>query len=298
MTGDPHGRGVRRAAKRRAEFRRRRVLALFALGVGLLAAVGLAQRTTSSHARHVPAARVRARVATRLSRRHSHSPTDAAIERLLARVPYIAVGGRHRREIALTFDDGPGPYTPQLLKILRRHHVPATFFVVGQSLNSFGETLPVELRDHFVIGDHTENHRPLGQLSERDQRSQLVDQAYRVHLYGGPYPRLFRPPYRSFNQTTLAVARKLHMLMVLWTVDSLDYRQPGAKVIFERVIQGARPGAIMLMHDAGGTRVQTLAALPAIIRRLRAMRYRLVTVPRLILDDPPPKAQPLPSGLG
>jgi peptidoglycan-N-acetylglucosamine deacetylase len=146
-------------------------------------------------------------VERRLSRRHSHSPTDAAIERLLKRVPYIAVGGAHRREIALTFDDGPGPYTPQVLKILRRHHVPATFFVVGQSLNSFGASLPVELRDHFVIGDHTENHRALASLSERDQRSQLVDQAYRVHAYGAPYPRLFRPPYRSFNQVTLNLAR-------------------------------------------------------------------------------------------
>jgi peptidoglycan-N-acetylglucosamine deacetylase len=86
--------------------------------------------------------------------------------------------------------------------------------------------------------------------------------------------------------------------MVLWTVDSLDYRQPGAKFIFHRVVQGARPGAIMLMHDAGGRRVQTLAALPAIIKRLRAMHYRLVTVPRLILDDPPTRSQPLPTGAG
>jgi peptidoglycan/xylan/chitin deacetylase (PgdA/CDA1 family) len=234
----------------------------------------------------------------RLSKRHPHSLTGVAIERVLARVPYIAVGGAHRREIALTFDDGPGPLTPRLLKVLRRHHVPATFFVVGQSLNSFGATLPLELRDHFVIGDHTENHRPLGLLSEHDQRSQLVDQAYRIHSYGAPYPRLFRPPYRSFDQTTLALARKLHMLMVLWTVDSIDYRQPGANVIFERVIQGARPGAIILMHDAGGTRTQTLAVLPAIIKRLRAMHYRLVTVPRLVLDDPPPKGQPLPTGAG
>jgi peptidoglycan/xylan/chitin deacetylase (PgdA/CDA1 family) len=234
----------------------------------------------------------------RLSKRHPHSLTDAAIERLLARAPYIAVGGPHRREIALTFDDGPGPSTPRLLKVLRHEHVQATFFVVGQSLNSFGATLPIELRDHFVIGDHTENHRPLGLLSERDQRSQLVDQAYRIHGYGAPYPRLFRPPYRSFNRSTLKLARKLHMLMVLWTVDSLDYRQPGANVIVERVVQGARPGAIILMHDAGGTRTQTLAALPAIIKRLRARRYRLVTVPRLVLDDPPPKGQPLPGRAG
>jgi peptidoglycan/xylan/chitin deacetylase (PgdA/CDA1 family) len=222
--------------------------------------------------------------------------TGRTFERLLASTPYVTIGGGRKREIALTFDDGPGPYTPRVLDVLRRRRVPATFFIVGQSLNSFGRTLRTELRDGFVIGDHTENHKPLALLSEHDQRAQLVDQAFRVHGYGAPYPRLFRPPYRSFNATTLAVARKLHMLMVLWTVDSADYRQPGTNAIVSRVLSGARPGAIILMHDAGGTRTQTLAALPTIIQRLRGKRYRLVTVPKLLRDDPPRKTQALPPG--
>jgi peptidoglycan/xylan/chitin deacetylase (PgdA/CDA1 family) len=215
---------------------------------------------------------------------------------MLARTPYMTSGGGRRREIALTFDDGPGPFTPQVVEVLRRRRVPATFFIVGQSLNSFGRTLRHELRDGFVIGDHTENHRPLALLRERDQRSQLVDQAFRVHNYGAPYPRLFRPPYRSFNAVTLSLARKLHMLMVLWSVDSSDYRQPGADAIVAAVVSRARPGAIVLMHDAGGNRTQTIAALPRIIARLRAMRYRLVTVPRLLRDDPPAQRQALPRG--
>jgi peptidoglycan/xylan/chitin deacetylase (PgdA/CDA1 family) len=266
------------------------VLALGALAVGAAAVT-----RTGTSGEGPSRQKVRAQAEKALSKR-PRTKTGRAFERVFARTPYVTTGGGRRREIALTFDDGPGPFTPKIVDVLRRRRVPATFFIVGQSLNSFGRTLRLEMKDGFVIGDHTENHRPLGLLSERDQRSQLVDQAYRVHTYGAPYPRLFRPPYRSFNATTLAVAHKLHMLMVLWTVDSADYRQPGTNAIVSRVISGARPGAIILMHDAGGTRTQTLAALPTIISRLRAMHYRLVTVPRLLRDDPPLTRQRLPHG--
>ena len=91
--------------------------------------------------------------------------------------------------------------------------------------------------------------------------------------------------------------RGLHLLMVLWSVDTDDYLQPGVAVIVERALAGARPGAIILMHDAGGTRTQTIAALPTIIHRLRARGFHLVTVPELLRDDPPPPAQTLPSSL-
>jgi peptidoglycan/xylan/chitin deacetylase (PgdA/CDA1 family) len=91
--------------------------------------------------------------------------------------------------------------------------------------------------------------------------------------------------------------RALHLLMVLWSVDTDDYLQPGVSAIVQRALAGAHPGAIILMHDAGGTRTQTIAALPTIIQTLRARGYRLVTVPQLLRDDPPPPGQPLPSSL-
>ena len=87
------------------------------------------------------------------------------------------------------------------------------------------------------------------------------------------------------------------LLMVLWSVDPGDYEQPGVSVITQRVLEGAHPGAIMLLHDGGGDRAQTVAALPGIIRALRAHGYRLVTVPELLKDDPPPPGLPLPPNL-
>jgi peptidoglycan/xylan/chitin deacetylase (PgdA/CDA1 family) len=91
--------------------------------------------------------------------------------------------------------------------------------------------------------------------------------------------------------------KSLGLLMVLWSVDTGDYLQPGVPVIVERALAGAHSGAIILMHDAGGARAQTVAALPGIIRGLRSRGYRIVTVPQLMMDDPPPPGQPLPTSL-
>jgi peptidoglycan/xylan/chitin deacetylase (PgdA/CDA1 family) len=82
--------------------------------------------------------------------------------------------------------------------------------------------------------------------------------------------------------------------MVLWSVDSKDYERPGVQRIVDGVVAAARPGAIVLMHDGGGDRTQTIAAIPKIVRRLRAKHYRLVTVPQLLRDDPPPAGRVAP----
>jgi peptidoglycan/xylan/chitin deacetylase (PgdA/CDA1 family) len=101
-----------------------------------------------------------------------------------------------------------------------------------------------------------------------------------------------------WNSVTLAMLRKYRMLMVLWTVDTSDYRRPGISQIVKSAVAGAKPGAIILMHDAGGDRAETVAALPKVISRLRARGYRFVTVPRLLLDNPPPHNQQFSSLIG
>jgi peptidoglycan-N-acetylglucosamine deacetylase len=229
--------------------------------------------------------------------RGSHLPPRRearAIQKVLARTPYVALGGPHRREIALTFDDGPGPYTPRLLAVLRDLKVRATFFWVGRSLRAFPAAGLEEVRLGHAVGDHTEDHPFLGRLPEPLQRAEIEGEARQAHTLGLPGPRLFRPPYRSFSRATFLALARLHMLMVLWSVDTEDYRLPGARVIVQRVLAGARPGAIVLLHDAGGNRSQTVAAVPVIVRELRRRGYRLVTVPQLLADDPPSQKQAAP----
>jgi peptidoglycan/xylan/chitin deacetylase (PgdA/CDA1 family) len=131
----------------------------------------------------------------------------------------------------------------------------------------------------------------MSQLKRKAQQAQLLQDSVAVGNYGAPFPRMFRPPYGVWDDVTLALLRKYKMLMVLWSVDTDDYERPGVDVIVQRTLSGLEPGAIILLHDAGGDRSQTVAALPRIIKDLRKRGYKLVTVPRLLLDNPAPKDQ-------
>jgi peptidoglycan/xylan/chitin deacetylase (PgdA/CDA1 family) len=223
---------------------------------------------------------------------------NAAIDRTLAYTPYVRIAGAQHREIALSFDDGPGPYTPQVLAILEREDVPATFFEVGVLERYFYASTAAIVADGDVIGDHTEKHAAMSKLSATGQRNQLLLDASALEGHGARFPRLFRPPYGMWNATTLGLLHRYRMLMVLWTVDTNDYRRPGVKAIVKAALAGARPGAIILLHDAGGDRSQTVKAVPRIIAGLRARHYRLVTVPRLLLDNPAPRVQNIAAVIG
>jgi peptidoglycan/xylan/chitin deacetylase (PgdA/CDA1 family) len=285
------------AAERRRQIQRRRATALAAIGLlVLIVSIIVDGGSTSTH-RTPPspraAERQRLHTAVNLARRRL-AIEDRAIDRVLAYTPFVTSGGGRKREVALTFDDGPGPYTTQVLKTLHDLQVPATFFEVGFMERWFHGSTTQAIADGNVVGDHTESHPKLGSLSRPDQRNQIVSQAEWLHKLGAPRPRLFRPPFGSFDARTFRVLRHNSMLMVLWSVDTNDYRQPGVKVIVRRALQGAKPGAIILLHDGGGVRSQTIAALPEIVKKLRQRHLKPVTVPQLMLDDPPPRGQPLP----
>jgi peptidoglycan-N-acetylglucosamine deacetylase len=223
---------------------------------------------------------------------------NRAIDHTLAYTPWVRIAGSQHRELALTFDDGPGPYTPLILSILQRENVPATFFEVGVLEQYFHASTSAIVARGYAIGDHTYLHAPMSRLSPADQQVQLLEQVRAVQQYGAPFPRLFRPPYGLWDSSTLALLRRYRMLMVLWTVDTNDYRLPGVAAIVRSAVAGARPGAIILMHDAGGNRSETVAALPRIIARLRAKGYTFVTVPKLLLDNPAPHNQQISAVLG
>jgi len=291
---EPSASGPSQPTPREALIRRRRALALAGLLVLVVLVVAVA---SGSHRSAPPRAKMAVHAVV------SRPPTDpervetAAVRSVLAYTPFVQEGSGTAREVALTFDDGPGPFTPQVLTVLERYHVPATFFVIGRMLQYFGASTVREIEDGDVIGDHTENHPMLAHLSAHEQHEELFEQIARIELLGGRRPVLFRPPYGSFNATTLRELGRLHLLMVLWSVDTDDFEQPGVAAIVQRTMEGAHPGAIVLMHDAGGQRQQTIEALPLIIKGLREKGYKLVTVPRLLADDPPPHGLPVPPNL-
>ena len=285
---------------RQIQVRRRRavallVIALIVLGIGVVTVD--ASGGARSHDKALDAAEHQVRVDRQQDPAVFAAALTAAVNRVLTYTPYISVGRPRKREIALTFDDGPGPYTLAVLSVLRRDHAPATFFEIGR-LVDVHPSITKRLADAGeVIGDHTQNHRFLASLTPAQQRAEVVGDERAITGAGAPAPQLFRPPYGSFNAATLKLLRSRRLLMVLWTVDTTDYVRPGVKRIVDAALTNARPGAIILLHDGGGDRRETIAALPRIIHRLRRRGYRLVTVPDLVRDDPPLQGQPAPQPL-
>ncbi len=289
----PAGAGPSRATQVR---RRRRVLlvVLLALAAILIAAMPRSGKSTSESSK---ASAAKATAPKRPSDSHAPANEKAAVASVLAYTPFIKEGSHRVPDVALTFDDGPGPYTPGVLSVLEANHVHATFFEIGAMLKYFSESTRREIKDGDVIGDHTQTHPMMAELSAHEQREELFEPLARIEILGGPRPMLFRPPYGSFNATTFHELHSLHLLMVLWSVDTDDYQQPGVATIVRNALQGAHPGAIILLHDAGGTRTETIEALPTIIHDRRARGLKLVPIPQLLKDDPPPAGQPLPSNL-
>jgi len=219
---------------------------------------------------------------------HSRNAAEtAAVAATLSRTPYIVSGGGQVREVALTFDDGPSEYTPKFLEILKTEGVGATFFTVGSMYSTFGPTASLATEDGYPIANHTFNHPPMNSLSPSDQASQVDRTTDLIKGAGIQAPNLYRPPYGAYDAASLAITKKRGMLLVLWDVDTLDWERPGVDAIVSNALSRVKPGSIILMHDGGGDRSQTLAALPRIIKGLRDRGYRMVSVPRLLIDDPP-----------
>ena len=189
--------------------------------------------------------------------------------------------GPGRREVAIGFDDGPWADTGAFVRMLERSHARATFFLIGRQLSgSYRATLLRELRDGDVLGDHSFSHPDLtrsggvyGQLRHTIQATRSLT---------GYTPCVFRPPYGAYDGSVLSSARSLGLATVMWNVDPRDWALPGTAAIERGVLSQVQPGSIVISHDGGGPRGQTLAAYPRIIAALRARGYRIVTIPELL----------------
>jgi peptidoglycan/xylan/chitin deacetylase (PgdA/CDA1 family) len=165
--------------------------------------------------------------------------------------------------------------------VLERERVPATFFVVGSQVRGRGELLRRMLRDGSTIGNHTLSHANVAGAGPFATRQIAATQAI-VRAATGYEPCLVRPPGGATSGALTRLVHSLGALSILWDVDPRDWSRPGAEAIAARVLGSTRPGSIVLLHDGGGDRSQTVAALPVIIRALRKRGLRLVTVNRLL----------------
>jgi peptidoglycan/xylan/chitin deacetylase (PgdA/CDA1 family) len=188
----------------------------------------------------------------------------------------ITNGPRDRMAVALSFDDGPSEYTPEFLRVLREKGVHATFFEIGQEMPGREDVMRQILAEGDEIGDHTMNH------VEYPGYAQIAGAAERIHAYTRFQPCLFRPPGGAVDSSVIATAGSLGMRTVNWDVDPRDWSLPGTGSIYSTIVANARPGSIILMHDGGGPRSETLAALPQVIDTLRARGYSFDTVSELL----------------
>ncbi|KJY26565.1 hypothetical protein VR45_36780 [Streptomyces sp. NRRL S-495] len=212
------------------------------------------------------------------------------VERELAgRGLLLAGGGGADPLVALTFDDGPHPeYTPQVLDVLARYDAPAAFFCIGlHALAHPGVVRRIAAEGH-TLGNHSWSHAylpDLGPIGLREQLGFTADALARACGSTRP-PRWLRPPYGGRSPELLTAVAGSGLTTVLWDVDAKDWSRPGPGVVAERVLDAVGPGSVVLMHDGGGDRSQTVAALPEVITGLRRRGYRIVGLDDLLAARP------------
>lgn len=185
------------------------------------------------------------------------------------------------RAVALTFDDGPGPYTARFLDVLRRNDVVATFFVIGIHVQTHPDLVRREARLGMAVGNHSWDHpaRPPFAKLKPARLSAEIGRTEEALVSLGVVPSLFRPPGGSFSRRVIDGARAVDSRVALWDVDPKDWMRGRTAPQITRAVLGAvKPGSIVELHDGGPNPAATLAALPAIIRGIRAMGLRFVTL--------------------
>jgi peptidoglycan-N-acetylglucosamine deacetylase len=239
------------------------VVVVIALSAANNRSAGEPDADTAPQARHVSALPVSLRA------------TSGPLEVGGASVPAL----RGSNSVALTFDDGPHPtYTPQVLDLLADHEVRAVFCVVGAQVRQHPDVVRRIVDDGHVLCNHTENHdsglanRPAETIDQ-----EIADTASAIaEAVPDAEARFFRQPARHVAPEVAPVAEEHGLTLLDWTVDSQDWKRPGAAAIAEHVAAGLQPGAVILLHDGGGDRSQTVGALPDILAHLQEAGYRAV----------------------
>jgi len=192
-----------------------------------------------------------------------------------------------RPYVALTFDDGQHPeLTPRLLDILRHEGVRATFYVIGRNVQTYPEIARRIVAEGHEIANHSWSHPRLPSLSAARLKSELSQTSDVIQRVTGRRPTNMRPPYGAINERVRQAIYRDHGLdVIIWSVDPLDWKRPGAEVVRRRLVEGAAPGGILLAHDI---HPGTIDAMSGTIKDLKAKGYGFATVSQLLaLQDHP-----------
>ncbi len=184
-------------------------------------------------------------------------------------------GPSKRKQVALTFDDGPSDYTLSIMHELDRRGAKGTFFEVGSEISGRESIMRKLIAHGHDIGDHSLHHENYPGVASMRTTQKLIKRAT------GFKPCAFRPPYGNYNSGTVSAARSLGMSVALWDRDTNDWKLPGTGSI-EATAISAKSGSIVLMHDGGGPRSETVAAVPKIVKKLQERGYKLVTLTHLL----------------
>jgi len=188
--------------------------------------------------------------------------------------------------VALTFDDGPDPsYTGPILDILKEKQVSATFFVLGEGVEANSELLRRMLKEGHEIGNHGYTHDYSQRYSQYKTLEEIRHTDKVVYAATGVHTYFYRPPGGFKSKSVMDCINKNGYEVILWSADSSDWREPGVNRIKKNVLSNVSPGGIVLFHDGGGTRSQTVEALGQVIDQLRANGYRIVTLRELFHLD-------------
>ncbi|QUL52410.1 polysaccharide deacetylase family protein [Paenibacillus tritici] len=225
--------------------------------------------------------------ASRSSAQRRKKNKGLSLSQLVRKYPEtLKTQGPRRKIIALTFDDVPDPrYTPQLLNVLRKYKVKATFFVVGSRAEKHPALVARMIREGHAVGNHSYNHPEFSKVSMNEFRTQIIRTENIIQLLAGYKPKLIRPPYGDISEPQLKWAKSHGYKLVNWNVDSLDWRGLSKAQVKKNILSRAGRGAIILQHGGGGrgSNLQgSLQALPEIISSLRKRGYSFVTVPQML----------------
>jgi peptidoglycan/xylan/chitin deacetylase (PgdA/CDA1 family) len=192
-----------------------------------------------------------------------------------------------RRRVALTFDDGPWPGQTELfVAALQDAGARGTFFMVGYLTTRHPALAHVVADAGMEVGAHSQSHKPLKRASHAMIRSEISKGIASVTKVIGRRPVFYRPAAGSVNGFVYQEAKRLKVRVVMWTIDPKDWKKPGANVIARRILDRIRPGSVVLMHDGGGDRSQTLEALKIVLGGLAARGYETVTLSELYAKSP------------